>query len=73
MPNWKILLTGVLACVCLALMVATFLVPMVYEGTRMWLWLGGFVLPTLVACALFAVFLRHASGSLDAKTRGTRY
>lgn len=73
MPTWKVLLTGAFACVCLALMFATFLVPMVETGTQMWLWLVGLVLTTLCACVLFAFFLRHASGSLDAKTRGTRY
>lgn len=72
MPVWKVLLVGVLACVCLALAMATFVVPFTYVGNQRWLWLGGLLSATLVTGALFALFLRHASGSLDANPRGAR-
>ena len=72
MPVWKVLLVGVFACVCLALATATLVVPFSYVGGQRWVWLGGLLAATLVAGALFALFLRHASGSLDTSPRGAR-
>lgn len=73
MPAWKVLFIGVFACVCLALALATLLVPMAQEGGQKWAWLGGLLVATICAGALFTVFLRHASGYLDTKTRGSRH
>ena len=73
MPAWKVLFIGAFGCVCLALALSTLLVPMAQTGGQRWLWLGGLLTATLCAGALFTLFLRHASGSLDTKTRGARY
>ena len=73
MPAWKVLFIGAFACVCLGLALTTVLVPMSHEGGQRWLWLGGLLAVTLCAATLFAFFLRHASGSLDAKPRGSRF
>ena len=67
MPAWKVLFIGAFACVCLALATATVIVPFSYAGSERWLWLGGLFAATLAAGGLFALFLRHASGGLDAK------
>lgn len=73
MPGWKVFLIGLCACVCFALAGATALAPMTHEGGQRWTWMGGLLVATLVAAALFVVLLRHASRSLDAKPRGTRF
>jgi hypothetical protein len=73
MPGWKVFLIGVCACVCFGLAGATALAPMTHEGGERWAWMGGLLVATLIAGALFTLFLRHASGSLDTKTRGSRY
>lgn len=67
MPAWKVLLIGLIACVCLALGLATVLSPMVGEGSNRWLWSGGFLAATLVVGWLFSIFLRHAGASMDVK------
>jgi hypothetical protein len=72
MAVWKVLFIGAFACVCLALALATFVVPFTYDGSQRWLWMGGLLAATLCTGALFALFLRHASGSLDAPARGVR-
>jgi Na+/H+-translocating membrane pyrophosphatase len=73
MPTWKVLLIGLLFCACLALSLATILVPLSHEGSSRWLWLSGLLAATVLAGLLLATFLRHAGGSLDSKTRGTRF
>lgn len=72
MPVWKVLLTGLFACICLALATLTVVIPLEYEGGKMWLSLGGMIVATAVAGGLFALFLRSASASLDVKTHGYR-
>lgn len=72
MPVWKVLLIGMFACACLALATATIVVPFSYTGGQRWLWLAGLVAATLCMGGLFALFLRHASGSLDANPRAAR-
>lgn len=69
MSTWKVLFIGVLACACLALMTATFVVPLSYEGSERWVWMAGMVAATLAACGLFALFLRYAGGELLPKPR----
>jgi hypothetical protein len=72
MPAWKVLLIGALACACFALVAATLLAPMVATGGERWLWMGGLLVASACACAVFAVFLRHVSGSMDVKPRRVR-
>jgi hypothetical protein len=73
MAAWKVLLIGMFATVCLALGLATIIVPLDMAGGQRWLWLGGLLAATLCAGGLFTLFLRHASGSLDRNARSTRY
>ena len=73
MPVWKILVIGALACACLALAMATVAIPLSQDGGRRWVWLGGLLSSTVVAGGLLALFMRYASGSLDAEPRGARH
>jgi hypothetical protein len=68
MSAWKVIVIGLLACVCLSLSVATLLTTMARE----WLWLAGLLPTTLFAVGLFVLFLRYAGGSLDLSPRGGR-
>ena len=68
MPVWKVLFIALFGCVCLALALATLLVPLEKPGNQRWLWLGGLLLSTLAASALFGLFLRHAGGAMLQKT-----
>jgi hypothetical protein len=72
MPAWKVLLICLLACVCLALVMATIAVPIAQVGAEKWMWLGGLLTATTVVGALLALFMKHAGGSLDVKPRGGR-
>ena len=65
MPVWKVLFIALLACVCLALALATVVVPMAKSGGEWWAWMGGLLTGTLLASGLFALFLRHAGGAMD--------
>jgi hypothetical protein len=67
MPAWKVLLIGLLATVCFVSAMSTLLAPMLHEGNDRWVWMGGSLVATAAAVALFSVVLRHASVSLDAK------
>ena len=71
MPVWKVLVIGALTCVCLALAMATVAVPIAQDGGQRWVWLGGLLSATLFTGVLLTLFMRHASGSLDA-VRGLR-
>src|SRR5437899_4780767 len=63
MPAWKVLFILALALVCLGLAFATFIVPMTLTaGTERWLWLAGLLAGTAGMSALFARFVRRASG-----------
>ena len=73
MPVWKVLFIGTLACVCLALAMATIAIPISQEGGQRWVWLGGLLAATAVAGTALALFMRHAGTTLHMKTRGTRY
>jgi hypothetical protein len=72
MPAWKVMLIGLLAGICLALAMATILIPMDKEGSDRWIWLGGLLAGTLFTGGLFALFLRHAGHSLDASPNRSR-
>jgi hypothetical protein len=67
MPAWKVLLIGLLASVCFALGLSTLLAPMVHDGSQRWAWMGGSLAATVCATWVFALFLRSATRSLDAK------
>jgi hypothetical protein len=70
MPGWKVLLICLLACVCLALAMATVAVPLGHTGDQKWAWLGGLLAATLFAGGLLTLFMRSAGSSLDTKPRG---
>jgi hypothetical protein len=72
MPAWKVLIIIALACVCLALTIATIAIPIAQDGAQKWAWLGGLLTATIAAGTLLTLFLRHAGGSLDLKPRGGR-
>jgi hypothetical protein len=72
MSAWKVLLIGLLSCVCLALAWATFLIPLGKEGSSRWIWGGGLLVLTLGAGALFVLLLRKMGSSLDTKPGWTR-
>jgi hypothetical protein len=72
MSVWKILLIGALACLCLALAMATIAIPISQEGGERWVWLVGLVAATGVAGTVLAFFMRFAGRSLDQKPRGLR-
>lgn len=67
MSVWKVLVIGLLACVCLALALSAVVVTLPGEGGRKWLPGLGLLAGTVVAGVLFAAFLRYAGRSLDLK------
>ena len=58
MPAWKVLLIILLACVCLALTIATIAIPIAQDGAQKWMWLGGLLTATLASGTLLTLFLR---------------
>jgi hypothetical protein len=72
MADWKVLVIGALASVCMGLGMATVVIGFDQEGGRRWLWLGGLVAATLCAGALLALFMRYAGRSLDVSPRHSR-
>ena len=69
MAPWKVVATGILACLSFCLVTATLLTPMVVAGGDRWAWTGGLFVGSAAAVALLVVFLRYASASLDVKLR----
>jgi hypothetical protein len=67
MPAWKVLLIGLLACVCFTFGLSTLLAPMIHDGNQRWVWMGGSLAATVGAVWVFSIVLRYASRSLDAK------
>jgi hypothetical protein len=72
MPTWKVLLVALLACICLALTLATILITLDEKGTDRWIWLGGLLAATVAVGTLLVFFLRHAGSSMDTKPGWTR-
>jgi hypothetical protein len=61
MPAWKVLFVMVFGLACLALALATIVVPLSMPGDDdRWLWLGGLLVGTIIMSTLFTLFLRHA-------------
>ncbi len=69
MAVWKVLLICVLGLSSLGLAMATVAIPIAQEGSQRWVWLAGLLGGTVVSGTLLALFMRHASGSLDVKPR----
>jgi hypothetical protein len=61
MSAWKVLFILVFACTCLALALATIIVPLALgaEDYR-WAWFAGLLVATLCMGTLFALYLRKA-------------
>jgi hypothetical protein len=59
MPAWKALFIVVFGCACLALALATVVVPMSVDEHR-WLWLAGLLVGTVCMGTLFTLFLNRA-------------
>jgi hypothetical protein len=70
MPAWKILLVLAFGVVCLALGLATIIVPLtiVQDGAR-WLWLAGLLVATIGMGTLFRLFLNSADRALTGAKR----
>ncbi|MGL4555403.1 MAG: hypothetical protein ACRC33_29900 [Gemmataceae bacterium] len=59
MQTWKTLAVIAFGLICLALALATLIVPMtMVDGNERWLWLAGLLGATVAAGALFTAFLR---------------
>jgi len=66
MPAWKVLLVMAFGGICLALGLATVIVPMtVAEGGSRSLWLAGLIFATAAMAALFWLFLKSADRALN--------
>ena len=68
MPVWKVLFIMAFGSACLALGLATIIVPMtlVQDGYR-WLWLAGLLVATVGMGTLFRLFLNSADRALTLK------
>jgi hypothetical protein len=66
MSAWKVLLVVVLGFICLALALATVVVPMTLRGDEhRWVWFGGLLFGTVCMGTLFTIFLRHADRTFN--------
>lgn len=72
MAIWKVLIILLLTCICMALAMATIIIPISQDGAMKWAWLGGLLAATLGAGTLLVFFMKYAGASLDAKPRGGR-
>ena len=72
MPAWKVMLIGLLSCICLALTLATILITLDEKGTDRWIWLTGLLAATVAVGTLLVLFLRHAGASIDTMPGWTR-
>lgn len=64
MPIWKVFVVVLFGIVCLALTLATLIIPAtVAEGTERWIWLAGLLAATLLMGTLFTMFLRSMDKS----------
>jgi hypothetical protein len=60
MPVWKVLFILVLAGVCLALALATLVVPLALtDQEHRWLWFAGLLLASICMGTLFTLYLKH--------------
>jgi hypothetical protein len=60
MPAWKVPFILMFACVCLALVLATLVVPLALGAAdHRWLWFGGLLLASICMGTLFTLFLKR--------------
>jgi hypothetical protein len=58
MPVWKVLFIMVFGCTCLALVLATIIVPLALTAEdHRWLWFSGLLLASICMGTLFRIFL----------------
>jgi hypothetical protein len=67
MPAWKVLIIGLMACVCFVFGSSTLLAPMIHDGNQRWVWMGGSLVATACMVWVFSIFLQYASRALDVK------
>jgi Na+/melibiose symporter-like transporter len=61
MSDWKVLFIAVFGAICLALVIATIVVPLALDANdNKWLWFGGLLLATISMGTLFTIFLRRS-------------
>ena len=73
MSDWKVLLVVLFAVVCLALLIATIVVPLALTAEdHKWAWFGGLLFSTLCMGTLFTLFLRSADRAA-AQNRPRKY
>jgi hypothetical protein len=61
MPFWKVLFIALLGLICLALALATLIVPMtLVENSFRWLWLAGLFISTVLMSTMFRLYVNRA-------------
>lgn len=66
MPIWKVLFIAMLGLICLALALATLIVPMtVVENYSRWFWLAGLLVSTVFMGTMFRLFMNSADRDLS--------
>lgn len=70
MSDWKVLFITLLGVICLALVIATIVVPLAVDANdNKWLWFGGLLLATICVGTLFALFLRSSDRTFGRDSR----
>jgi predicted ABC-class ATPase len=73
MAAWKVLFIMVLGFACLALALATVVVPLTTSfGETRWLWFAGLLVTTLVMSTLLMLFLKSSDRALKMETLRNR-
>jgi hypothetical protein len=61
MPIWQVLFIAMLGLICLALALATLIVPMtLVEDSSRWFWLAGLLVTTVLTGTIFRLYLNSA-------------
>jgi len=61
MPFWKVLFIALLGLICMALALATLVVPMtIVEDSSRWLWLAGLLVSTILMGTMFRLYMNSA-------------
>ena len=64
MPAWKVLFIAMLGLICLALALATLVVPLtLVEESSRWFWFAGLLVTTVLMCAIFRLYMNSADRS----------
>lgn len=65
MSDWKVLFIALFALTCLALVIATIVVPLALTAEdHKWLWFAGLLLASIGMSTLFTLYLRSADRAL---------